>query len=175
MSRSAMHSLAGERLDWHLADNAVSTARAFPRSTRARATPQPATAKTEPSLLTELIVSGNDAQRQQILLPIFAHLSRQTDDQWLTFVASDANCEQMINTCQLKAAGAAHEKIRVIRAKSPEDVLWITWEALSLGNSHTVIACPGKFNTQSRDQLEHAARSGRCKALIIREAQTKEI
>lgn len=120
--------------------------------------------------ITEMSLTGSLQQQQLLLLPMLAHLTHQAEDQWLTIVATEPVCERILNTARLKAVGAAAEKIRVIRANKIEDVLWISWEALSLGNSHTVVACPGAISAESYKQLEAAAQSGRCQALLLRNA-----
>ena len=118
--------------------------------------------------LTELILSANETQQAQLLLPMLAELTRQSQDQWITFVALDGFCEQLLNAEQLKTLGAEHHKIRVVRARNSADARWITWEALKLGNSHTVIACPGKLTALELSQLESAARAGNSQGLLLR-------
>jgi len=118
--------------------------------------------------LTELILSSNETQQTQLLLPMLAQLTRLCGDQWITFVALDGFCEQLLNAEELKALGAEHHKIRIVRAHTPADARWITWEALKLGNSHTVIASPGKLSAVEFRQLELAAQAGNSQGLLLR-------
>jgi len=118
--------------------------------------------------LTELILSANETQQTQLLLPMLAQLTRLSKDQWITFVALDGFCEQLLNAEELKTLGADHHKIRIVRAHTPADARWITWEALKLGNSHTVIASPGKLSAVEFSQLELAAQAGNSQGLLLR-------
>ena len=118
--------------------------------------------------LTELILSASETQQTQLLLPMLAQLTRLSEDKWITFVALDGFCEQLLNAEQLKTLGADHHKIRIVRAHTPADARWITWEALKLGNSHTVIASPGKLSAVEFSQLELAARAGNSQGLLLR-------
>jgi cell division inhibitor SulA len=120
------------------------------------------------SLLTELILSGSHSQQRQLLLPMLAHMTQQSQDQWLTLIAPADVCEQLIVASELKALGADAQKIRILKESEGENLLWLTWEALTLGNSHTVVAWPGKIKAQSRTQLESAAQSGQSRCLLLR-------
>ncbi len=120
------------------------------------------------SLLTELILSGSPSQQRLLLLPMLAHMTQQSQDQWLTLIAPEKVCDRLIEASELKALGADANKIRILRESERENLLWLTWEALKLGNSHTVIACPGKISAQSRAQLESAAQAGRSRCLLLR-------
>jgi len=118
--------------------------------------------------LTELILSSSETQQTQLLLPMLAQLTRLCGDQWITFVALDGFCEQLLNAEELKTLGAEHHKIRIVRANTPADARWIIWEALKLGNSHTVIASPGKLSAVEFSQLEFAAQAGNSQGLLLR-------
>ena len=94
---------------------------------------------------------------------MLAHLSRQDADRWITWIAPTG-----IDRQTLEHYGVDTAKIRLIHASRREDILWITWEALAAGNSHTVIASPGKLREKSVAKLEQAADRGRAQGLLLR-------
>lgn len=117
--------------------------------------------------VTELVLSHESPDLANLLLPMLAFLSNQRDaahqNRWITWVAP-----QGIDKALLQQYGVDTGKIRLIHISKPEDILWITWEALAAGNSHTVIASPGKLSEKELRQLEAAAHQGQTQGLLLR-------
>jgi len=117
--------------------------------------------------VTELVLSHQSPDHADLLLPMLAFLSQQTDpghqNRWITWVAPKG-----IDKALLQQYGVDSSKIRLIHITKPEDMLWITWEALAAGNSHTVISSPGKLSEKELRQLEAAAHQGETQGLLLR-------
>ncbi len=113
--------------------------------------------------LTELVLTGDRNQQMTLIMPMIAHLSQENGDRWLTWItASKPNREE------LKRFGVNTDRLRLIHTKEQKDQQWISWEALALGNSHTVIASPGKLSEKEFHQLESAAKRGISQGILIR-------
>jgi cell division inhibitor SulA len=94
---------------------------------------------------------------------MIAYLSNSAKDRWITWIAP-----HNISKDFLESYGVNTRFIRVIHAQDPQALLWITWEALSAGNSHTVISSPGKLSDKELSQLEVAAAKGQSQGLLLR-------
>lgn len=113
--------------------------------------------------VTELVLTNDAPEQLTMLLPMIAYLSQQCCDRWITWVAPHNITRQL-----LERFGVDTRFIRLIHSKEPQQTLWITWEALNAGNSHTVIASPGKLNDKELLQLDMAAQKGECQGLLLR-------
>lgn len=130
----------------------------------ARVMPQTQTAQTRISSgVTELVLTSDSPEQLSLLLPMIAYLSNSAKDRWITWIAP-----HNISKDFLESYGVNTRFIRVIHAQDPQALLWITWEALSAGNSHTVISSPGKLSDKELSQLEVAAAKGQCQGLLLR-------
>lgn len=130
----------------------------------ARVMPQTQTAQTRNSSgVTELVLTSDSPEQLSLLLPMIAYLSNSAKDRWITWIAP-----HNISKDFLESYGVNTRFIRVIHAQDPQTLLWITWEALSAGNSHTVISSPGKLSDKELSQLEVAAAKGQCQGLLLR-------
>nr|WP_324259279.1 SulA-like leucine-rich domain-containing protein [Cellvibrio fontiphilus] len=130
----------------------------------ARVMPQTQTAQTRTtSGVTELVLTSDSPEQLSLLLPMIAYLSNSAKDRWITWIAP-----HNISKDFLESYGVNTRFIRVIHAQDPQALLWITWEALSAGNSHTVISSPGKLSDKELSQLEVAAAKGQCQGLLLR-------
>jgi cell division inhibitor SulA len=126
--------------------------------------PQTQTAQTRISSgVTELVLTSDSPEQLSLLLPMIAYLSNSAKDRWITWIAP-----HNISKDFLESYGVNTRFIRVIHAQDPQALLWITWEALSAGNSHTVISSPGKLSDKELSQLEVAAAKGQCQGLLLR-------
>lgn len=123
---------------------------------------QPAKARHN-SGVTELVLTSNSPEQAALLLPMLAYLSNTCHDRWITWIAPHNVTRQL-----LEDFGVNTHLIRLIHSSDQESTLWITWEALAAGNSHTVIASPGKLNDKEFKQLEMAATKGNCQGLLLR-------
>jgi cell division inhibitor SulA len=113
--------------------------------------------------ITELVLTQNAPDQFQLLLPMVAHLSRSCPDRWLTWVNPGP-----IDRHELERYGVDTTRVRLIHTHKPQDVRWIAWEALTKGNSHTVIAAPGKLTKREVQLLESAAQRGECQGVLLR-------
>lgn len=113
--------------------------------------------------VTELVLTSDSPEQVALLLPMIAFLSNTCSDRWITWIAP-----HNINRELLKSYGVNTRYIRVIHCQDPQTLLWITWEALSAGNSHTVISSPGKLTDKELTQLELAAKNGASQGLLLR-------
>jgi cell division inhibitor SulA len=136
-----------------------------PFSRKAIACPPRSPAVNTPSIagVTELVLSRECPDQLALLLPMLAHISHQSEQRWITWVAP-----QGIHRDRLADYGIDIGKIRLVHAKKTHDILRITWEALARGNSHTVLASPGKLTDHSYTQLEMAANVGHSQGLLLR-------
>ncbi len=113
--------------------------------------------------VTELVLTSDTPEQFAMILPMIAYLSQHCGDRWITWITSQAISRQM-----LESFGVNTTCVRLIHCKSTDEVLWITWEALQAGNSHTVIATPGRLTDKELSQLEMAAHKGQCQGLLLR-------
>ena len=113
--------------------------------------------------VTELVLTSNSPEQLALLLPMIAFLSKACSDRWITWIAPHNISREL-----LESYGVNTRYIRVIHCQNPQTLLWVTWEALSAGNSHTVISSPGKLTDKELTQLELAAKTGDCQGLLLR-------
>lgn len=113
--------------------------------------------------VTELVLTSGAPEQLALLLPMIAFLSNSCSDRWITWVAPHNVTREL-----LESYGVSTRCIRLIHSPDPRNALWITWEALAAGNSHTVIASPGKLTDKELTQLEVAATTGNCQGLLLR-------
>ncbi|MDQ2075580.1 cell division inhibitor SulA [Marinimicrobium sp. ABcell2] len=113
--------------------------------------------------ITELVLTQNAPDQTQLLLPMVAHLSRSCQDRWLTWISPGP-----VDRGLLERYGVDTTRIRLIHINDQHDARWIVWEALAKGNSHTVIAAPGKLTKREMHLLEGAAQRGECQGLMLR-------
>lgn len=113
--------------------------------------------------LTELVLAPGAANSWSMILPMVAHLCRQDSQRWLTWVTSEP-----LPGALLIEHGIDPLRLRQVHCRDTDQQLWVTWDALELGNSHTVIASPGTLSQGQERYLEQAAYAGNCQALILR-------
>lgn len=113
--------------------------------------------------LTELVLAPGAANSWSMILPMVAHLCRQDSQRWLTWVTSEP-----LPGGLLIEHGIDPLRLRQVHCRDTDQQLWVTWDALELGNSHTVIASPGTLSQGQERYLEQAAYAGNCQALILR-------
>lgn len=113
--------------------------------------------------VTELVLTSDSPEQLALLMPMIAYLSNSSQDRWITWIAPHNISREL-----LESYGVNTRYIRVIHCHNPSSLLWVTWEALSAGNSHTVISSPGKLTDKELNQLEVAALQGNCQGLLLR-------
>ena len=113
--------------------------------------------------LTELILANDTPEQAALLMPMIAYLSQSCADRWVTWIAPLHLSREF-----LASYGVDTRYVRLIHCSDEASRLWITWEALTAGNSHTVISSPGKLTDKEFKQLEQAAHQGQCQGLLLR-------
>ncbi len=113
--------------------------------------------------VTELILTSDTPEQLSLLMPMIAFLSNSSQDRWITWIAPHNISREL-----LESYGVNTRYIRVIHCHNQLSLLWVTWEALAAGNSHTVISSPGKLTDKELNQLELAAAQGQCQGLLLR-------
>jgi cell division inhibitor SulA len=113
--------------------------------------------------ITELIIAEASPQQASLVMPMIAFLSQASEDRWVTWIAPFHLTRDF-----LESYGVDTRFVRLIHCSDEMSRLWITWEALAAGNSHTVIASPGKLTEKEFKQLELAAHQGQCQGLLLR-------
>ena len=114
--------------------------------------------------LTEIILSCQQFNAIDAVLPMLAYLSHQSTERWLTWIAPPAD----INRELLIAFGFNLERIRLIHPASQHDASWLFWNALKQGNSATVVISGNKLNEKELLACEQAAAMGDARALVLR-------
>jgi cell division inhibitor SulA len=113
--------------------------------------------------ITELIIANASAEQAALLMPMIAFISKSCKNRWVTWVSPFKMTREY-----LQAFGVDTRFLRLVHCNDEASRLWITWEALAAGNSHTVIASPGKLTDKELKQLEQAAYQGQCQGLLLR-------
>jgi cell division inhibitor SulA len=113
--------------------------------------------------ITELIIANASAEQVALIMPMIAFLTKSCANRWVTWIAP-----QHVSREFLESFGVDTQYLRLIHCSDEQSRLWITWEALTAGNSHTVIASPGKLTEKEFKQLESAAAQGQCQGLLLR-------
>lgn len=113
--------------------------------------------------ITEVILADESARQLAMVLPMLAHMSNTGDARWVTWVAPPA-----ISRESLQGYGFNLSRLRLVHTRGEEELLWVFWQALAQGNSHTVVASPGRLSEKSLIKLEQAAIEGDCQGLLIR-------
>lgn len=124
----------------------------------------PATNETFPVCgITELIIANGSSEHTAFLMPMIAFISQSCKNRWVTWIAPVHLTRDF-----LQSYGVDTQFLRLIHCADEARCLWITWDALAAGNSHTVIASPGKLADKELKQLEDAAFQGQCQGLLLR-------
>lgn len=115
--------------------------------------------------ITEIVLPNE--QSLEVVLPSLAFLSRnlcpKNKNRWLTWFPPIGVTKEL-----LTGYGFDLSRVRFVYPKDTEHCFWLFWEALAEGNSHTVIASPGKLTEQQVKRLEHASAVGDCSGLLLR-------
>ncbi|CAG8864780.1 SOS-induced cell division inhibitor SulA [Pseudomonas fluorescens] len=118
----------------------------------------------EPDVFSELSLRGAAGNCLNLLAPILRELSQDQDARWLTLIAPPASLTQ----AWLRDAGLNRERILLLQPRGIQSAQQLTYEALRLGRSHTVVSWINPLSPQSRQQLISAARTGDAQSLNIR-------
>lgn len=112
--------------------------------------------------VTEVIIP-QEHNSNAIVLPLAASLTQQSGQRWLTWITHRKPSKQ-----SLLQLGAKIQRLRIIHTHPADDNRWIIWEALSAGNSHTVIADLDFLSREEQQVMEAAANKGNCSGIITR-------
>jgi len=113
--------------------------------------------------ITELIITNGSPEQAALLMPMIAYITQSCKNRWVTWIAPLHVTREF-----LEGYGVDTQFLRLIHCNDEASRLWITWESLAAGNSHTVISSPGKLTDREMKQLESAARQGQCQGLLLR-------
>lgn len=113
--------------------------------------------------ITELVIANTSPEQAALIMPMIAFLTQSCVNRWVTWIAP-----QHLSREFLESFGVDTRYVRLIHCNDEASRLWITWEALAAGNSHTVISSPGKLTDKELKQLENAAYQGNCQGLLLR-------
>lgn len=113
--------------------------------------------------ITELVIANSSPEQAALIMPMIAFLTQSCVNRWVTWIAP-----QHLSREFLESFGVDTRYVRLIHCSDEASRLWITWEALAAGNSHTVISSPGKLTDKELKQLEGAAHQGKCQGLLLR-------
>ena len=118
---------------------------------------------TQVSGITELIIANSSPEQAALIMPMIAFLTKSCVNRWVTWIAPQHMSREF-----LESFGVDTSFVRLVHCSDEESRLRITWQALAEGNSHTVIASPGKLTEKEFKQLESAAQQGQCQGLLLR-------
>lgn len=116
-----------------------------------------------PSGVTELVLTKHAPDQAALILPMVAYLTHNACERWVTWIAP-----ARISKAVLEKFAINTRRLRLIHTQDEQSILWITWEALAQGNSHTVIANTGKLCERELAELERAALYGHCQGVLLR-------
>jgi cell division inhibitor SulA len=119
---------------------------------------------TAPEAFSELSLRGAAGNCLNLLAPILRELSQEQDARWLTLIAPPPSLTQ----AWLRDAGLNRERILLLQPRGSQSAQQLTCEALRLGRSHTVVSWLNPLNSNARQQLISAARTGDAQSLNIR-------
>lgn len=127
------------------------------------------TVLTSQACVTEIIIpqTGNSTQ---IIFPLVASMSHNNpskkqsqETRWLTWLT-----DRKPTLAQLESYNVMSDAIRLIHIDRNNDNRWLLWEALSKGNSHTVIADIEHIHNEDILAMEAAAQQGQATGILVR-------
>ncbi len=111
--------------------------------------------------ITEILMPyGED---MALILPMLASLSHECKDEWFTIIVP-----RSFLLSDLKPYPFAFRNIRLVHSQHSDDSLWMSWEALSNGNSGYVVALLEDLSDSDRARLEGASFKGKTRGLVLR-------
>ncbi len=114
--------------------------------------------------ITEILMPyGED---MSLILPMLASLSHECKDQWFTMIVP-----RSFLLSDLKPYPFAFTNIRLVHSQHSDDSLWMSWDALSNGNSGYVVALLEDLSDTDRTRLEEASLKGQTRGLVLRKRQ----
>lgn len=112
--------------------------------------------------VTEIIVSPEQAENIQMLLPMMTQLNQ--DNRWLAWIDPP---QSLLNRWQ-QQSGIIANQIMILRSTDTKSTLELTQQALSAGTCHAVIAWTNKLTKNDFGQLEAASAKGSSHGVVMR-------
>ncbi|UZE94832.1 cell division inhibitor SulA [Alkalimarinus alittae] len=124
----------------------------------------PAQTATAPSAgnVTEIILSPEQAENFQMLLPMMTQLNQE--NRWLAWIDPP---QSLLNRWQ-QQSGIIANQIMILRSTESKSTLDLTLQALSAGTCHAVIAWTNKLTKNDFRLLEAASAKGSSHGLVMR-------
>ncbi|MFL0799230.1 MAG: hypothetical protein K6L80_02165 [Agarilytica sp.] len=114
--------------------------------------------------ITEILMPyGED---MTLILPMLASLSHECKNQWFTMIVP-----RSFLMSDLKPYPFAFNNIRLVHSQHSDDSLWMSWDALSNGNSGYVVSFLEDLSDTDRSRLEGASFKGQTRGLVLRKRQ----
>lgn len=114
--------------------------------------------------LTEILVSQEDARHTlEMVMPMLAHLSKQTENRWLTWLTPVPLRRELLSGYDFDL-----NKVRTLCYHSCKESQELFKQTLANGNSATVICTLDKLSKTLYKQLEHASKAGNSRGLAFR-------
>jgi len=118
---------------------------------------------------------STDSQNSRFILNSLLSFASNADDQrWATFITCDPS--EYLRLHQLKLNS---KKFRIIYLKNKNDLLWVTWDALAAGNSHTVIIqshlAEQSMSDDVYENLNKASRMGNTAGILLNNIATSNM
>ena len=117
--------------------------------------PQPI--KKSYSGVTEIVLPGFNAELDTVVLPMLAHLTQHSSQRWVTWITPMGLSKTGICKKLLQEYGFNLDKLRLIHLKDNQSSLKVFWDALSVGNSDTVVGSVDQLSDRDFKHLESAA------------------
>jgi len=112
--------------------------------------------------VTEIIQHNGDVSLSPLLLPMLAQLSRQ--QRWLALVGVPPE----IDRSALKTAGAALDRIWILRPDSQHSTVELAQRALSADTCHTVVSWHSQLDDGEIGLLQQAASRSDAQGIVVR-------
>lgn len=119
-------------------------------------------ATNEAGNVTEIIISPEQAENIQMLLPMMTQLNQ--DNRWLAWIDPP---QSLLNRWQ-QQSGIIANQIMILRSTESKSTLELTRQALSAGTCHAVIAWTNQLSKKDFDLLETASAKGNSHGVVMR-------
>lgn len=129
---------------------------------RAQSAKTQSTSATEPGNVTEIIVSSEQAENIQMLLPMMTQLNQE--NRWLAWIDPP---QSLLNRWQ-NQSGIIANQIMILRSTETKSALELTRQALSTGTCHAVIAWTTQLTKSDFSLLETASAKGNSHGIVMR-------
>ncbi|MFD2230702.1 cell division inhibitor SulA [Alkalimarinus sediminis] len=112
--------------------------------------------------VTEIIVSPEQAENMQMLLPMMTQLNQ--DNRWLAWIDPP---QSLLNRWQ-QQSGIITNQIMILRSSDTKTALELTQQALSAGTCHAVVTWTSQLTKRDFNLLEAASAKGDSHGVVMR-------